>query len=344
MNKVSVIIPVYNVEQYLSKCLDSITTQVYKNLEIIVVDDGSTDNSSGVIKKFQKKDQRIKTIIQENKGLSAARNIGIEIASGDFIMFVDSDDWISTDTIKEAVDLIENQKADLVFWSYIKEYLDKSIPKMLFNEQKVFDKYQSRSLCRRIAGLYQHELRFPEDADSLVTVWGKLYKKELLDNVKFTDTKFVGNEDALFNLEVFQNIKKAVYLNKPFYHYRKNNSNSYTSNYKPKLYEQWKVLFQKMSNVIIENGGEPEFKKALENRISLSIIGLGLNVIGNNNYNISNKIFCIKEILSNSPHREALTSLSLKYFPLHWKVFFYLAKKHNNFGVFAMLWLIKKIK
>lgn len=93
--KISVIVPVYNVEKYLERCVESIFKQTYKNIEIILVDDGSTDNSGKICDKFLKKDERVKVIHKENGGLSDARNAGLEILSGKYIMFVDSDDWIS---------------------------------------------------------------------------------------------------------------------------------------------------------------------------------------------------------------------------------------------------------
>ena len=116
MSKVSIIIPVYNVEKYLDKCLKSVLNQTYKNIEIIVINDGSTDNSLKICKKY--KDKRIVLIDKENGGVSSARNKGLELASGKYITFVDSDDWLELDAIENMVSFIEKENVDFVRFCY----------------------------------------------------------------------------------------------------------------------------------------------------------------------------------------------------------------------------------
>ena len=118
MNKCSIIIPVYNVEKYLPKCLDSIVNQTYKNIEIICINDGSTDNSLKILEEYAQKDERIKIINQENQGVSVARNVGIDNATGDYILFVDSDDWIDRDTCKILKIELENEYYDLIIFNH----------------------------------------------------------------------------------------------------------------------------------------------------------------------------------------------------------------------------------
>lgn len=129
--KISIIIPVYNVEKYLNRCVESIINQTYKNIEIILVDDGSPDKSSEICDEWVLYDQRIKTIHRKNGGQSAARNTGIQSATGDFVTFVDSDDWIAPDTYEYCVDLLKNNEADSVQFNYMttKEYI-KIAPKV----------------------------------------------------------------------------------------------------------------------------------------------------------------------------------------------------------------------
>ena len=105
---ISVIIPIYNMEKYLDRCINSITEQSYKNIEILLINDGSTDNSLKICKKFQKEDERIKFFSMNHQGVSIARNLGIEKAKGKYIMFIDSDDWIEKDTIKNLYENIKN--------------------------------------------------------------------------------------------------------------------------------------------------------------------------------------------------------------------------------------------
>ena len=116
MEKVSIIIPVYNVEKYLPKCLESVLGQTYADLEIICVDDGTPDRSAAVILSYAEKDRRINLISQENQGLSGARNTGIGSATGKYIIFLDGDDWIEPETVETAVGMAEKNNADVVMW------------------------------------------------------------------------------------------------------------------------------------------------------------------------------------------------------------------------------------
>ena len=121
MEKVSIIIPVYNVEKYLPKCLESVLGQTYADLEIICVDDGTPDRSAAVILSYAEKDRRINLISQENQGLSGARNTGINAATGKYIVFLDGDDWIDPETVETAVNKAEENNTDVVMWGYVRE-------------------------------------------------------------------------------------------------------------------------------------------------------------------------------------------------------------------------------
>lgn len=230
---ISIIVPVYNTENYLEKCLYSLVNQTYKNIEIIIIDDGSPDNSMNIIQKFVLADNRVKVISQKNQGLSGARNTGMNNANGDYIMFIDSDDWIEIDTCEKAINASEKYNADVVFWSYIKEFSDLQKDNYLFDKTEIiWSEKNINQLSRRMVGLVGDELANPQSIDNLVTAWGKLYKKSVIGDVRFTDTKIIGTEDALFNIEVFLGINSAVYIPDLLYHYRKDNESSLTHNYK----------------------------------------------------------------------------------------------------------------
>lgn len=136
MPKVSIIVPVYNVERYLRQCLDSLVNQTYQNIEIICVDDGSTDASSEILTEYALKNSKVRVIRQENSGLSAARNVGFSFATGEYVMYVDSDDWIDVCTCEKAVFKAEEHAADLVMWPYIREFPNRSAPKVIFFRRK----------------------------------------------------------------------------------------------------------------------------------------------------------------------------------------------------------------
>ena len=129
---VSIIVPVYNVAPYLRQCMDSLINQTYRNIEIICVNDGATDESGAILAEYAAKDSTIKVISQKNAGLSAARNVGFSFATGDYVMYVDSDDWIDLETCETAVAIAVKHKADIVFWPYIRESQNAQRPKTLF--------------------------------------------------------------------------------------------------------------------------------------------------------------------------------------------------------------------
>lgn len=346
-SKISIIVPIYNVEMYLEKCLKSLVKQTYSNIEIICVNDGSTDNSKIILESYKNKDSRIISINQSNQGLSAARNKGIKIATGEYIMFVDSDDWIDLDTCELTVQTIEKYDADIVLWPYIREYESKSIKKIIFEEKLIIFEKDSdgNKLYKRLIGPTKNELSKPENVDSLVTACMKLYKTNLIKSYKieFIDTEIIGTEDALFNIYYFSHVEKAVYLNEFLYHYWRDNTQSLTTKYKENLNAQWNSLFNMIEEHIHSNNLDKDFSTALNNRIALSIIGLGLNELNSKKNNVE-KIKEINKIMSNSRYDKAIKELDLSFFPLHWKFFFIVVKKKIAFLTYTLLNIIEKMR
>lgn len=343
---ISIIIPVYNVERYLAQCLDSVINQTYRNLEIICVNDGTRDSSGQILEQYAQKDGRIVVIVQENQGLSGARNTGLKHVHGKYIMFVDSDDWIELETCEEAVIAAEKHNADLVMWSYVREFEHESKEKYMFwDDESVFETEKVKNqLHRRVCGLLGEELRHPEYSNAIETAWGKLYLAEKIigNKVGFVDTKEIGTEDALFNLYALGYIKRAVYLRRCLNHYRKTNQGSLTKNYNEKLFERWQRLFDYMRQYIQENNLPAEYDMALDNRIALSLLGLGLNIVGADR-SIMWKLKEISGILKQARYREAYNNLDFQYFPIHWKLFYWFARMRFSLGVFVLLSVIHAI-
>ena len=339
---VSIVVPVYNVERYLRQCLDSLVNQTYQNVEIICVDDGSTDASSEILTEYALKNSRVRVIRQKNSGLSAARNVGFSFATGEYVMYVDSDDWIDVRTCEKAVFKAGEHAADLVMWPYVREFPDHSAPKAIFSEEKTFHAAECRELQRRMVGLLGTELAHPENADALCTVWGKLYLRELIaqNDIHFTDLQRIGTyEDGLFNLHYLAHVKNATYIPDYLSHYRKNSG--MTSKYRKELAAQWKNLFFDMRSYIeLEKCGD-DFDAALNNRISLSIIGLGLNALALPNREALKEI---RGILSEKEYRVAIKTLPMRYFPPHWWAFFTCCKLNFASGVFLLLKCMERIK
>lgn len=347
MNKplISIIIPVYNVEEYLPKCLDSVVEQTYKNIEIICVDDGSTDSSGNICEEYGKKDARIRVIHKENGGLSSARNVGLKAINGEYVMFIDSDDWIDIGTCECCINILERYDVDLILWSYVREYENNVKLKRLFKHgSKYFDNKETKDkIFLRCVGLSGDELRDVENMDSIVTVWGKLYKSEKINNIRFKDTAEIGTEDALFNIYVMNNVNSAFYIDKYMNHYRRDNAVSLTSTYKADLYIRWQYLYNYIEAFINEKKLGDDFKCALNNRIALGICGLGLNIVSSNRSTAA-KIKEIKDIISTERYKNAYEQLDFKYFPIHWKVFYGCAKLRFAIGVYILLMCITRLR
>ena len=317
---ISIILPVYNVGLYLEKCLDSVLNQTYENIEIIAVNDGSTDNSGDILRLYASKDKRIKQINKENKGLSDSRNVGMDHASGDYIMFVDSDDWIDYKCCEILYKSIVENNAQIALFPYKREYGNVSKVRYLFPQDIILNKYDCENLYRKLIGPVDSELSDPSMLDSYSTAWGKLYDRKIIDESKarFVDLKDIGTaEDVLFNIQVFKYLRKAVYCESCFYYYRK--GTGMTSNYKNNLPQREKYLFEKISESIDINN--PVYKTALNNRIALSVTGLGLNILYNKNV-LKSQVEELKEFINSEPYSLAVYNLKTSEMPLHWKFYF----------------------
>ena len=199
---ISVIVPIYNVEKYLTKCIESIINQTYKNLEIILVDDGSPDKSPIICDEYAKKDNRIKVIHKKNGGLSDARNYGMSLATGEYISFIDSDDYIDEEMYEKMIFELINNDSDIVSCAINNVYSDRI--ESSYIEERVYD--TELALKNLILGRNLNQ-----------TVWNKLYKKDVINGILFEKGKI--NEDDFWTYQVFANSKKIITLNKPLYNY-----------------------------------------------------------------------------------------------------------------------------
>ena len=330
MPKISIIIPCYNVEKYISKCLDSVINQTYSDVEVICIDDGSADKTNVILHEYQSMDSRIQIIEQNNFGVAKARNQGIQAAHGEYIMFIDGDDWIDKDTCETAVKEAEKLHTDVVIWSYIREYPKHSLETFVLGKQKKnWNADTIDELYCRLIGLTKKQLREPQKIDALVTVWGKLYRKTLLQGVLFRGTEQIGatGEDFIFNVEVFRKVKSAVYLEGTFSHYRKDNTHSITSGYKFDLAEMWEKQYDIVRKKLEREEKTEIFFEALSNRIALGLIGLGISLTADDSICNREKRNELKRLLELPQYKQALFKLDIQYMPIYWKIFFFCAKR-----------------
>lgn len=203
---ISIIVPIYNVEKYLPKCIESIINQTYKNLEIILVDDGSKDDCPKICDKYKKEDKRIKVIHKENGGLSDARNKGLEISKGKYLIFVDSDDYIDMHMVEKLYnDLIENN-ADISICNHYRDYQNGILEVKNFPNKKVV--VTKEEIFYNIYNNY-----------SVPTIisWGKIYKKALFKNIRYPLGKL--HEDEAIIIDILANTSRISYFDEPLYYY-----------------------------------------------------------------------------------------------------------------------------
>lgn len=211
---ISVIIPIYNVEKYLKKCIDSVLIQSYKNLQIILVDDGSTDGSSKICDEYAKLDNRILVIHKKNGGLSSARNAGLKVAAGNYITFLDSDDYVSSTAYEELYKILEKRKDRIACTSF----------RRVDETGKIYDKNDPHNIQDVISNIqYLKELLLHIGDTSVCT---KLFPREVLKNNFFSEDKL--NEDFLFMANLISNFKEIVFTGSIGYFYltRKNSISS----------------------------------------------------------------------------------------------------------------------
>jgi glycosyltransferase involved in cell wall biosynthesis len=205
-NKISVIIPIYKVEQYLNRCVDSVLNQTYSNLEVILVDDGSPDRCPAICDEYAEKDFRVKVIHKENGGQSTARNVGLQSATGDYVSFIDSDDWIAPDTYEYEIGLMQSYDADAVQVGFMSAHSPEDVaPK----QEETLNTYEEKEIL-------QFFMDFSTRTGSY-SVWKFLYRIELCRGIKFREGKI--NEDIDYQYKVLARASKLVCSNQIKYYY-----------------------------------------------------------------------------------------------------------------------------
>lgn len=217
MELISVIVPVYNVESYVAKCIESIQNQSYQHLEIILVDDGSTDDSGDICDQYAAYDDRIKVIHQENGGLSAARNTGIEAANGDYIAFVDSDDYIAPNMYEDMLHILKDNDLDILECTAFRDKNGTIIEGCNDGKLEIFDKDDALRLAMH---------------DCFVAAWSKLYKRSAIGDVRFPiGRKF---EDTATSYLYVANSKRVGHINRCYYYYLLNPNSITQTSFNPK--------------------------------------------------------------------------------------------------------------
>ena len=339
-DKISIIIPIYNSEQFINKCLDSTINQTYKNIEIICINDGSTDNSLKILKQYQKEDNRIKIIDKKNQGVSAARNDGLKKVTGEYITFVDSDDWLENDAIGTLYCTLKKENADVVRGNYCINYnyenKDRKNKGKLCELQNQIFYTKDKTFANRIIDKFI-------DGTIPCYSWLFLIKKEKLKNIYFKeDIKIM--EDAVFFHEFINQVDSIYFLDKSLYHYYCNPNSCTQSNeyYTRNMYNIIKV--NKYLTEIITNGifYSKERIELLNTTQLYSILNYFYYIYHFNNKSKQEIINEINKILNNKDMENIIKNSNSKLLPIYLRIFVILPIK-KKYKILFILYDIRRM-
>lgn len=264
MSSISIVVPVYNTEKYLDKCISSILNQTFTDFELILVNDGSTDNSIDILKKYKNIDSRVVIIDKKNEGSIKARKEGIKKSQSEYITFVDSDDWLENNALERAYNELKKNNSDVVVFNMYK-VIDKLGLIKKENNTYYFNKkntYTGDEIREELAAAYLHGHPFPAG------LCGKIYKtKYIKESGKYLNRISFLGDDLYYNLEIFLKVKKVSMVNIPLYYYRAGGN---TSKYMPYLFDDM-VNGYKIQKEVIEEYYQDSIKKRY-NGISIMLI------------------------------------------------------------------------
>lgn len=333
--KVSVIVPIYNTELYIKQCIDSIINQTYKDIEIILIDDGSSDNSPAICDYYANIDKRIIIIHKKNEGVNVARRVGLSIASSDYILFVDADDWLEVNMCQIMYDTIIIEKADIAicnaFFSYKdhkEEYINKF--KGAYNKQEIRTK-----ILPNFISIFTNEGLLP-------SLWNKLFKKDLFikNDSYYQNNIFIG-EDLIMTYSNVLIAEKIVFIDKALYNYRQNET-QVTKKFSDKLYDNYIDVYSKLK--LMNEEISPIDISLQINRLFIiwmrnSIINL---VRMNKNYKTIKKL--ISDIVINNDIQEAVENCLANIVTFKERVLCILIKRKSRFFIFLLIKLFCMIK
>lgn len=294
---ISIIIPIYNTEKFLQKCLESISSQTFVDFEVLLIDDGSTDSSAKICKRYAEKDSRFKYFYKNNGGVSSARNLGLKKSSGDYITFIDADDFVSIDYLKNAAADIKKNDADILKYPYVKK-LKKISKKYNFTYPKNI-LIQSRDY---------KELIYPFilSSNDLCNVCGSFYKKEIAKTTNFDKDITIG-EDYLFAIEALQKSKSIYFSKKHTYYYVVNSNSATHKNTK----EQRNILLKTIS-VFDKIKDTIKIARVYNFKLNNEIYYYAMNFVKNNSYKLYKDEMTILKNTEQLANRKDLTKKSIK--------------------------------
>ncbi|MBU3111067.1 glycosyltransferase family 2 protein [Clostridium lacusfryxellense] len=321
---ISIVVPIYKVEKYLTRCINSLIHQTYKNIEIILIDDGSPDNCPQMCEKWKLKDNRIKVIHKLNEGLGYARNSGLEIASGDYVCFFDSDDYVEMNLIEDVVNsILINGLADIIELGHkvigtngenVKEYIPK-LDKLIYEGAEVRNCYLPELIASNPRSKYENGLN--------MSAWCRIYKTSTLKQVNF---QFVSERDYIaedvYSLAyLFSNINSVIVIPKSYYCYCQNEG-SLTTSYKADRFEKIIAFYNELEKLCILKGYNDEVLLRIKAPlIDFTVACLKMEVIAIKENGFSSSYNKIKQICNTPQLRSALQLYKPEWHSVQRKLF-----------------------
>lgn len=306
MVKVSIIVPVYNVAIYLEQCIESVVSQTLKDIEIILINDGSTDQSEEICNRYADKDDRIRLITQDNQGLAAARQSGLDVAQGEYIGFVDSDDWLETDMYEKMYKAAHDCNADIVFCNVYRNEDKKEQP---YFESGYYDRKQMEEVIfpRLLAG-------FDENGGETTIRWCnwlRLYRKKLIDDNHISfDKRFRRCQDLPFTFECSIHAQSYYYLGNEYLYHNRMNYESLSKGYTKNMWELIKPLVLYLQNAV-EGYKEYNFHEQMNRRAALFAFECCENENKpNNSKSMAQKLDTIRKIMNDEDARRWVAGMS----------------------------------
>lgn len=332
MPLVSVIVPIYNVEKYLDRCLQSVFLQSYKKLEIILVDDGSPDSCPSLCDEYAKKDVRVRVLHKKNEGLGMARNTGLELATGKYTLFIDSDDYLAENMVERLVCKAEHINADIVYSGYFYETTNHEMLEIRdFKKEQIFKGNDTNEVALAFI-TNQNKLKVCLQR----TVWHALYLRELIEvnKIKFPSERQIPSEDLIFQSQITQVARVICFIPDCLYYYCFNN-NSITMNFKKNRY----LKLANEKNALLKIYFNLDANKYVNNLYFISIKSYFYNLVGQKNIAFSAKIKIINDVVMDM-HRDCLKQLEPNAFSKIEKIYYTLICKKNKYLLFFFCYII----
>lgn len=316
MELISVIIPVYNQEKYLNKCIDSLLSGTYTNVECIIIDDGSTDNSPALCDEY-KKDERVVVIHKENGGLTSARKAGFDVAKGQYVTFIDSDDYVAEDYVEKLYKALKDNDSDISVCGHYRD--DNGV--IISNTYPIPDRILEGNITEEYILPVVGKIYAQGYTNLPGYVWGRLYKKECISDRCFVSERDVYTEDDIFQMYVSEKAKRIVFIKDKLVYYR-DNSQSLTRRYRNGM---WNML--KKRHILVEDYFKENNIKDDDRLMASAFYAIYVSVT--NSYLIGNRNGCVKElrtIREDSFARDTIRRINTKLLRPRQKMFYYLFK------------------